>query len=347
MSTTVEHTKACMGFDSRVMLDAIQGLEKSRSASFLTSIVRRKDEIERSKLKTVWDIKPIDFSVKLYQPRPLPRNSRESMIKDRKSSAVIIEERSERKRTIDPSVPKLHLPSLLMVKEEDSRPIFHRKCRPPSPQTAEIHFIREGKFKPDQYVTQSVSIHKRDMFRQVFISFSISHSKFSCFSSSTRDYWCPVNESQYRTKGTIAISILICTWLKNNLGQIACKLQPSEQVEWIQLQDICCCIPKNIFCWMAAIQTIHCESLIFLWWQIVTYIYNCFFYLRIINRLKLYHTDILLETALQYSFFKLFFSQDSQGPQERGTRNTCKPGPKLQTLKSKKHKFSPVTFDFV
>eukprot|EP00112_Aurelia_sp_Birch-Aquarium-sp1_P025586 Seg858.5 transcript_id=Seg858.5/GoldUCD/mRNA.D3Y31 product="hypothetical protein" protein_id=Seg858.5/GoldUCD/D3Y31 len=149
------------------MLDAIQGLEKSRSASFLTSIVRRKDEIERSKLKTVWDIKPIDFSVKLYQPRPLPRNSRESMIKDRKSSAVIIEERSERKRTIDPSVPKLHLPSLLMVKEEDSRPIFHRKCRPPSPQTAEIHFIREGKFKPDQYVTQSVSIHKRDMFRQL------------------------------------------------------------------------------------------------------------------------------------------------------------------------------------
>ena len=182
MSTTVEHSKSCMGFDSRVMLDAIQGLEKSRSATFLTSIARRQDEMERGKVKTVWDIKPIDFSVKLYQPRPLPRNSRECMVKDHKSRAVglmsIIEERSERRRTIDPSVPKLRLPSLLVVKEKDNRPIFHRKCRPPSPQTAEIQFIREGKFKPDQYVTQSVSIHKRDMFRQVvispYISFTIS-----------------------------------------------------------------------------------------------------------------------------------------------------------------------------
>ena len=183
MSAIVEQNRSRMGFDSRVMLDAIQGLEKSRSATFLTSIGRRKGEIERGKLKTVWDIKPIDFSVKLYQPRPLPRNSRECMIKDHESTAVglmsIIEERSaERKRTIDPSVPKLHLPTLLMVKEEDDRPIFHRKYRPPSPQTAEIHFIREGKFKPDQYVTQSVSIHKRDMFRQVFILPSIISQSF-------------------------------------------------------------------------------------------------------------------------------------------------------------------------
>ena len=185
MSTTVEHTKSCMRFDSKVMLDAIHGLEKSRSATFLTSIARRQDEMERGKLKTVWDIKPIDFSVKLYQPRPLPRNSRECMVKDHKSRAVglmsMIEERSaERKRTIDPSVPKLRLPSLLVVKEEDNRPVFHRKCRPPSPQTAEIQFIREGKFKPDQYVTQSVSIHKRDMFRQVVISPSISFTIYLC-----------------------------------------------------------------------------------------------------------------------------------------------------------------------
>ena len=163
-STEVSCTKSLLSFGSIVTLDAVQGLEKSRSDALLTSIKRRKKDTEARKIKTVWDIKPIDFSVKIYQPHPLPRNSREATIK---GWDLAKSENDSSIRLIDPTVPQLHLPALLMEKESDSRPTFQAKHRPPSSQTSKLMFIREGKFKPEPYFTDSVGIHRRDLFRKV------------------------------------------------------------------------------------------------------------------------------------------------------------------------------------
>lgn len=174
-STEVSCTQSLMSFGSIVTVDAVQGLEKSRSDAFLTSMKRRKKGIEARKVKTVWDIKPIDFSVKIYQPHPLPRNSREAMIK---GCNLAKPESGSSIRLIDPAVPQLHLPALLMEKESDSRPTFEAKHRPPSSQTSKLMFIREGKFKPEPYFTDSVGIHRRDLFRKV-LYYLLSFLKFT------------------------------------------------------------------------------------------------------------------------------------------------------------------------
>ena len=171
-STETSHAQSLMRFDSMVALDAVQGLEKSRSDVSLTSMTLKKDRIEANKVKTVWDIKPIDFSVKIYQPHPTLRNSRSAMVKG--SGVAISTSEATSTRLIDPAVPALHLPALLMEKEQDSRPSFETKHRPPSSQTSRVMFIREGKFKPEPYFTDSVGIHRRDLFRKVkFSRFSL------------------------------------------------------------------------------------------------------------------------------------------------------------------------------
>lgn len=164
VSTQIDGAQSLMSFDSIVSLDAVQGLEKSRSDAFLTSMTRQKAWTEANKIKTVWDIKPIDFSVKIYQPNPLPRNSREAMIKDWSS---IKSEGESTGRLVNPSVPRLHLPALLLEKDTDPRPKFEAKHRPPSSQTSRVVFIREGKFQPEPYFTDSVGIHRRDLFRKL------------------------------------------------------------------------------------------------------------------------------------------------------------------------------------
>lgn len=176
VSAEINHAQSLMSFGSTVALDAVQGLEKSRSGAFLESITRRKQRIEAEKVKSVWDIKPIDFSVKIYQPRPPPRNTRQSMIKGwngAKSTTLKFDE----DRLVDPSVPQLQLPTLLMEKDIDPRPEFKAKYRPPSSQTSKMIFVRDGKFQPERYVTDSVGYYKRDLFRQVMRYFKYQYFK--------------------------------------------------------------------------------------------------------------------------------------------------------------------------
>lgn len=171
----IKHGQPLMSFHSTVSLNALQGLEDSRSEAILDSTTRRKQRIEDAKVKTVWDIKPIDFSVKIYQPHPPPRNSRESMMNVRGDKELHTALKVGRNRLIDPSVPQLSLPTLLIEKEMDERPNFKAKFKSPSPQASEILFIREGKFKPDRYVTDSVGYHRRDLFRKViYMAFNVS-----------------------------------------------------------------------------------------------------------------------------------------------------------------------------
>ena len=167
-SPEITRKQALMSFNSTVALDAVQGLEKSRSDAFLTSLARRRQRLESERLRTVWDIKPIDFSVKIYQPHPSQRNSRESMVRDWGVVPTSLNElQSHSSRLIDPTVPQLQLPTLLKERKSDSRPKFETKHRPPSSQTSRVVFIREGKFKPERYFTDSVGVHRRDLFRKV------------------------------------------------------------------------------------------------------------------------------------------------------------------------------------
>ncbi|XP_065053752.1 uncharacterized protein LOC135682690 [Rhopilema esculentum] len=188
-STVANTGQALVSFDSRVSLDAMQGLVKSRSDLFMTAYHRRQEMLESAKVNTVWDLKPIDFSVKMYQPNPPPRNTKESMVKNwsvlKLKNNLSSKEIRKESRLVESSVPLLKLPSLLVPKDIDELPEFVAKFRPPSSQTSRRSFIREGMYAKDPYKTDSVGIHRRDIFRKLedfkkFSKYGIQDFDTSC-----------------------------------------------------------------------------------------------------------------------------------------------------------------------
>ena len=163
--------KYCMNFDEIVGLDAVQSLERSRSQTLLKSLERQRIQLQReiNQSQTVWDIQPIDFSAKLYQPGIRPTRARGSLQGNNNLQP--------RTRRTDNRIPVLKLPSLLKQRPVagNSKDPFVTNNRPSSPQSSRIDLLPEGILKKDAYFTDSGVLLRRDIFRPVilFICYSL------------------------------------------------------------------------------------------------------------------------------------------------------------------------------
>ena len=161
-------------FHTRTSNVAEQGLLKSRSEIFLLSANQQeKEKVEQIESRTtIWDRKPIDFSVKNYQPCPPKRNTRESMIKGwNENNTRELQHQPKDNQTL--ALPTLVLPQLLKTRENTVN--FSAKYRPISSQTSRIMFLRTGTLPRDPYSLAEPHQFRGDNFRPVSFMLHFGH----------------------------------------------------------------------------------------------------------------------------------------------------------------------------
>ncbi|PFX24890.1 uncharacterized protein LOC111331089 isoform X1 [Stylophora pistillata] len=151
-------------YRSKVDFNVTQTLIRSRSDCFLESKRARERMLKEKELKnrTPWDIKPPDFTLQIYRPKPPKRNTRESMIpgynEDEWNERA--KERTKQRIEFKPSV----LPKILQPPVSHKVP-FSTHFRIPDSHTAKIKYVREGVHERDPYVTPGPHAFRGDDFR--------------------------------------------------------------------------------------------------------------------------------------------------------------------------------------
>lgn len=148
--------------------NATQDLLRSRSDCFLESKrgrdkVLREDEMKRS---TPWDIRPPDFTLQIYQPKPPKRNSRHAMIpgyNEDEWNKVAKEKRRQRVQFERIPLPKILQPPV------SEKPPFSTQFRIPDSHEAKIMFVRSGIHKRESYTTPGPHAFRGDDFRPVSV----------------------------------------------------------------------------------------------------------------------------------------------------------------------------------
>lgn len=166
-SSSTEDLDLPYNFRNQVDFNAICDLVRSRSECFLHS-KRKQDrfnEDENFKKRTVWDIKPPDFTLQLYQPKQPKRNARESMIpcyNHDEWNRRIAEEKREKIRFY-----RVPLPKILQAERIKLKPDFVTRFRIPDSSKAKLEFVREGKFPDGFYKAPGPHAFRGDDFRPV------------------------------------------------------------------------------------------------------------------------------------------------------------------------------------
>ena len=166
----MQYTTGCEAFRfdyrSKVEFNATQDLLRSRSDCFLES-KRARDRIrseEEWKNRTPWDIKPPDFTLQIYQPKPPKRNTRESMIPGYNDDEWNEKAKERRQQRIE--FERIPLPKILQPPVSEKAP-FCTQFRIPDSHAAKITCVRKGIHKRDPYVTPGPHAFRGDNFRPV------------------------------------------------------------------------------------------------------------------------------------------------------------------------------------
>lgn len=144
--------------------NATQDLLLSRSDCFLES-KRARDKVHREdelKKKTPWDIRPPDFTLQIYQPKPPKRNSRKAMIPGYNDEEWNKKAKERRKQHIE--FERIPLPKILEPPVSDKAP-FSTQFSLPDSHTAKIMYVRNGIHKREPYVTPGPHAFRGDDFR--------------------------------------------------------------------------------------------------------------------------------------------------------------------------------------
>ena len=154
-------------FRNQANYNAFCDLVRSRSECFLQTkrTQNRHVEEERIRKSTVWDVKPPDFRLQLYQPVTLKRNARESIIpsyNEDEWKKRVAEEKRERIR-----FEKVPLPKILQPERTKLKPDFVTRLKGFDCYRAKLEFVREGKFPDGPYKTPGPHAFRGDDFRPV------------------------------------------------------------------------------------------------------------------------------------------------------------------------------------
>lgn len=167
-------------FRSQVEFNATQDLLLSRSDCFLES-KRTRDKVqneEELKKKTPWDIRPPDFTLQIYQPKPPKRNSRKAMIPGYNEEKWNENAKERRKQRVE--FERIALPKILQPPVSDKTP-FSTQFRIPDSHSAKILFVRNGIHKREPYTTPGPHAFRGDDFRPVSNSPFVFN--YRCFNS--------------------------------------------------------------------------------------------------------------------------------------------------------------------
>lgn len=165
-SASSSSVDSSFNFRNQIQFDATKSLIRSRSDCFLDS--KRKQDKERTfrqrEESTPWDIKPPDFRLQLYQPKPKIRNARESMILNYDEDKWRREHRERTREKI--KFERVPLPKILQH-EGPVEEHFVTKFRVPDSYTAKLMFVKDGKFQPGPYRNPGLPVFRADTFTKV------------------------------------------------------------------------------------------------------------------------------------------------------------------------------------
>lgn len=153
-------------FRGQIDFDATQNLLRSRSDCFLES-KRKQDRQQAQRVQdesTPWDIKPPDFRLQLYQPKPKTRNARESMIPNYDEDQWREQRAAKRKDPI--KFERIPLPKILQEPQTEMKSFVTRFDIPDS-YTSNLMFVKDGKFHPGPYNNPGSHAFRPDTFKNV------------------------------------------------------------------------------------------------------------------------------------------------------------------------------------
>ena len=153
-------------FRTQVEFNASQDLLRSRSECFLES-KRARDKMihdEEMKKRTPWDIRPPDFTLQIYQPKPPKRNSRHAMIPGYNEDEWNKKAKESRRQKLQ--FEQIPLPKILQPPVSD-KPPFNTRFRILDPHGAKLMFVRNGIHKREPYTTPGPHAFRGDDFRPV------------------------------------------------------------------------------------------------------------------------------------------------------------------------------------
>lgn len=153
-------------FRNQREFNATQDLLRSRSDCFLES-KRARDKMnleEDMKKRTPWDIRPPDFALQIYQPKPPKRNSRHAMLPGYNEDEWNKNAKETRRQRVE--FERIPLPKILQPAALDKAP-FSTQFRIPDSHAAKIMFVRDGIHKRGPYTTPGPHAFRGDDFRPV------------------------------------------------------------------------------------------------------------------------------------------------------------------------------------
>ena len=156
-------------FRSQRDFNAAQDLLRSRSECFLES-KRARDKLireEEMKNRTPWDMRPPDFTLQLYQPKPPKRNSRYAMIPGYNEDEWNKKAREKRRQRVQ--FEPIPLPKILQQPVSD-KPPFSTQFRIPDSHQAKIMYVRNGIHRREPYTAPGPHAFRGDDFRPVSTS---------------------------------------------------------------------------------------------------------------------------------------------------------------------------------
>lgn len=153
-------------FRGQIDFDATQSLLRSRSDCFLQS--KRKQDREKAQSlqekSTAWDIRPPDFRLQLYQPKPKIRNARESMLPNYNEDEWRAQLAAKKKDPI--KYERIPLPKILQEPKRELEPFVTRFDIPDS-HAANMMFVKSGKFPSGSYSNPGQHVFRPDTFTAV------------------------------------------------------------------------------------------------------------------------------------------------------------------------------------
>ncbi|XP_031562637.1 uncharacterized protein LOC116298358 [Actinia tenebrosa] len=171
-SASSSSMESSFDFRKQIEFDATKSLIRSRSDCFLDSKRKQDKEraIRRREESTPWDVKPPDFRLQLYQPKPKTRNARESMIPDYDEDVWRREQRERTREKI--KFERVPLPKILQKEGPAEKP-FLTKFRIPDPYADKIMFVKDGKFHPGPYRNPDLPVFRADTFTKLAKKYGI------------------------------------------------------------------------------------------------------------------------------------------------------------------------------
>lgn len=155
-----------VSYRSKVEFNVTKALIRSRSDCFLESKRARERMLKEKEFenRTPWDIKPPDFTLQIYRPKPPKRNTRESMIPGYNEDEWNERAKERNKQRIE--FKPISLPKILQPPVSHKVP-FSTQFRIPDSHAAKIKYVREGVHKCGPYVTPGPHAFRGDNFRPV------------------------------------------------------------------------------------------------------------------------------------------------------------------------------------